>query len=224
MTARPLRRGHVWQREAAAAEFRMRCPDVQGDTAAMDRFRCQTCGNALSVPVRLVALPAGPHWSLLDHHHVNPPLLEPGSYAVDQAAHGRDRVVGTFVLSPGDIRGTRFVHELVVTGCWSLVGWDLCIACQSCGALVASRTDDCHMAQETRLYPSQVVRQACDDDDDPVRQPDPFGLHGDWDDAPPDTRQAGWDPTPTRPRPELVATRWRGRSLKAQVYRDDPPA
>jgi len=188
----------------------------------MERFRCVACGNVLSVPVRLVVLPAGPHWSLLDHHHVNPPLLEPGTYAVDEAAHGRDRVVGTFVLSPGDIRGTRFVHELVVTGCWSLGGWDPCVACEGCGALVASRTDDCDVAQETRLYPSVVVRETCDDD--PDRTPGPFALIADWDEAAPGTRRAGWVPKPTRPRPELAATRWRGRGLKAQLYRDDPPA
>ncbi|GLI02278.1 hypothetical protein Pa4123_75560 [Phytohabitans aurantiacus] len=52
----------------------------------------------LSVQVRLVELPAGPHWSLLDCHQVKPPLLDPGTYAVDEAAYGRDQVVGTFVL------------------------------------------------------------------------------------------------------------------------------
>ena len=67
--------------------------------------------------MRLVELPAGPHWSLLDHRHVNPPLLDPGTYAVDEAAYGRDHVAGTFVLSPGDVRGARFVHDLVRTGC-----------------------------------------------------------------------------------------------------------
>lgn len=95
-------------------------------TVAVEGFRCASCGHPLSVPVRLVELPAEPHWSLLDCHHVNPPLLDPGTYAVDEAAYGRDQVIGTFVLSPGDVRGTRFVHELVGTGCWSLVGWTPC--------------------------------------------------------------------------------------------------
>jgi hypothetical protein len=148
-------------------------------TAAVDRFRCAECGNALSIPVRLVELPVQPHWSLLDHHHVNPPLLEPGSYAIDKAAYGSDQVAGTFVLSPGDVRGTRIVHDLVRTGCWSLVGSDPCVACESCGALVASRTDDCNVAQETRLYPSRVVSETCDDQAD--RATDPFPLTADWD-------------------------------------------
>lgn len=191
------------------------------DTALVERFRCAACGNVLTVPVRLVALPVGPHWSLLDHHHVNPPRLEPGTYAVDEAAYGRDRVVGSFVLSPGDVSGTRFVHDLVLIGCWSLVGWEPCVACDRCGELVASRTDDCHVAQETRFYPSVVVRDACGD---PEVMADPFALVADWDEAAPDTRKVGWVPAPTRPRPELVATRWRGWGVKAQLFRDDPPA
>ncbi|MGW5578581.1 hypothetical protein [Micromonospora chokoriensis] len=188
----------------------------------MDGFWCATCGTMLSVPVRLVQLPAAPHWSLLDCYHVNPPLLEPGTYAVDEAAYGRDQVVDTFVLSPGDVRGTRFVHELADTGCWSLVGWDPCVACQGCGALVASRTDDCGVAQETRFYPAMVVRERCDDE--PDRKRDSFALVADWDSAAPDTRRYGWVPRPTRPRPELVATRWRGRGVRDRLFRDDPPA
>jgi hypothetical protein len=188
----------------------------------VESFRCATCGNALSIPVQLVELPPGPHWSLLDCHHVNPPLLDPGTYAIDEAAYGRDQVVGTFVLSPGDVRGTRFVHDLVLTGCWSMVGWSPCVACERCGALVASRIDDCNVAQETRFYPSMVVRETCDIEAD--RATDPFALIADWDDAAPDTRQHGWVPKPTRPRPELSATRWGGRGARAHLYRDDPPA
>ncbi|NUO60843.1 MAG: hypothetical protein HOV78_29625 [Hamadaea sp.] len=188
----------------------------------MEIFRCATCGNELSVPVRQVELHPGPHWLLLDCHHVNPPRLDPGTYAIDQAAYGRDQVAGTYVLSPGDVRGTRFVHELVLTGCWSLVGWSPCVACAECGALVASRTDDCDSAQETRFYPSTVVVERCDDPSGDDRGL--FGLMGDWDKEPPDTRQSGWVPKPTRPRPDLVATRWGGRGLKEALYRDDPPA
>jgi hypothetical protein len=188
----------------------------------VESFRCATCGNALSRPVQLVELPAQPHFSLLSHHQVNPPLLDPGTYAIDSAGHGGDQVVGTFVLSPGDVRGTRFVHGLVLTGCWSLVGWNPCMACRSCGALVASRTDDCDVAQETRLYPSAVVRESCDDE--AGRRADPFALIADWDSGPFDHRQHGWVPEPIRSRPELVATRWGGRDLAADLYRDDPPA
>jgi hypothetical protein len=195
--------------------------------AEVETFRCATCRHVLSVAVRLVKLPTGPHPSLLDHHHVNPPLLDPGTYAIDEDPYGRGRVVDTFVLSPGDIRGTRFIHDLAVTGCWSLVGWDPCMACDRCGALVASRTDDCKIAQETRLYPSMVVRETCEDEAGHLT--DPFVLIADWDNAAldtrqHDTRQHGWVPEPTRPRPALTATRWGGRHLKAQLYRDDPPA
>jgi hypothetical protein len=188
----------------------------------VDSFRCATCGNPLSGPLRRVDLPAGPHWSLLSHHQVNPPLLDPGTYAVDQAPYGRDQEAGTFVLSPGDVHGTRFVHELVLVGCWSLIGWAPCVACDECGALVAARSDDCGAAQETRLYPSSVVRET--DEDEVDRLPDPFTLIAGWDDAPPDTRERGSAPRPTRARPELTATRWGGRDVKADLYRDDPPA
>ena len=188
----------------------------------MESFRCAKCGNALSIPVRLVELPPGPHWSLLDCHHVNPPLLDPGTYAIDEAAYGRDRIVGTFVLSPGDVRGTRIVHDLVRTGCWSLVGWDPCVACEGCGAVVASRTDDCRVAQETRFHPAMVVRETGGDDAGPAA--DPFALVADWDRAAPDTRQHGGAPAPARSRPELTATHWGGRGVREDLYRDDPPA
>lgn len=187
----------------------------------MERFRCAGCGNTLSVPVRLVELPAAPHWPVLDCHHVNPPLLDPGAYAIDEAAYGRDQVTGTFVLSPGDVRGTRFVHDRVRTGCWSLVGWIPCVACRGCGAVVASRADDCGVAQELRFHPAMVVRELCDDG--PGRGADPFALIADWDRPAPDTRTHRGVPEPTHPRPELVATRWGGRGLREALFRDDPP-
>ena len=151
-----------------------------------------------------------------------PPLLDPGTYAIDKAPHGRDRIADTFVLSPGDVIGTRFVHDLVNIGCWSLVGWEPCMACESCGALVASRTDDCQVAQETRLHPSMVVRETGEDFTDPAA--DPFVLLADWGRDPPDTREHGSAPKPTRPRPALTATRWGGQGLAEDLYRDDPPA
>jgi len=163
-------------------------------------------------------MPAPPHWSLLDHHHVNPPLLEPGTYAVDRAEHGRDRIAGTFVLSPGDVRGTRFVHARVLTGCWSLVGSLPCVVCEGCGALVASRTDDCHVPQDTRFDPDTIVLEACGQD--PRDAPDPFALLADWDRAAPETRQFGQAPKPTRHRSELVVTRWRAKGLKPQTLSD----
>jgi hypothetical protein len=172
--------------------------------------------------MRLVDLPAPPHWTLLDCHHVNPPLMEPGTYAIDEATDEHGHAVETFVLSPGDVRGTRIVHALVFTGCWSLAGGNLVVACEGCGTLVASRTDDCRVAQETRFHSPLVVRETGVDEVDVVA--DPFALVADWDDAPPDTRRFGWVPRPTRPRPALTATRWGGRGVKKDLYRDDPPA
>jgi hypothetical protein len=67
-----------------------------------------------------------------------------------------------------------------------------------------------------------VIRETCDVEAD--RATDPFALIADWDDAAPDTRQHGWVPKPTRPRPELTATRWRGQDVRVHLYRDDPPA
>lgn len=127
----------------------------------MERLRCAECGGVLSAPVRRVEMPAPPHWSLLDHHHVNPALLVPGTCAVDQAEHGPARVAGTHVLSPGDVRGTRFAHAWASTGCWSFDGWRPCVACEGCGTLVASRADDCGTPQNTRFDPDLVVWEDC---------------------------------------------------------------
>lgn len=161
----------------------------------MERLRCRQCDNVLSEPVRLVAMPATPHWSLLDHHHVNPPLLAPRTYTVDDAEFGHDRVVGTVVLSPGDVRGTQFVHDLVTTGCWSLDGSQPCLACEGCGALVAHRTDDCGVPQETRFHPDLIIRETCGAD--PENVADPFALVSAWDQAPPDTRDFSSSPQPS---------------------------
>lgn len=67
-----------------------------------------------------------------------------------------------------------------------------------------------------------VVRELCDDG--PGRGVDPFALIADWERPAPDTRRHRWMPEPTRPRPELVATRWGGRGVRDALFRDDPPA
>jgi hypothetical protein len=178
----------------------------------------------LSLPVRRVPLPPKPPGSLFDHHRVNPPLLEPLAYAVDEAESGRHRVSGTYVLSPGDVRGTRFVHEWCVIGCWSLhAAAGLSMACDRCGAMVAGRTDDCGVAQETRFDPDAVVVESCEKGSREASEPDPFALAADWDDGP-EPAFTRWRPQPTRRRTELLATRWRAGRLKADLYRDDPPA
>jgi hypothetical protein len=167
-------------------------------------------------------MPAPPHWSLLDHHHVNPALLEPGTYAVDQAEHGHDRVAGTYVLSPGDVRGTRFAHAWATVGCWSFDGWRPCVACEGCGTLVASRADDCHVPQSTRFDPGLVAWENCGAA--PHDAPVPFARVADWDQAAPEPRRGRTTHEPVRFRPELVSTRWSVRGLKSELYRDDPPA
>ncbi|GIH02776.1 hypothetical protein Rhe02_08430 [Rhizocola hellebori] len=190
----------------------------------MERFRCASCDAVLSVPVRLVAMPPPPvqRWLVCCCHQVNPPLMQPLTYTIDQAPHGRDRIAGTFVLSPGDVRGTRFVHELVDEGCWPNQ-YTPSMECARCGTLVASRGDDedCDKAQETRFYPHLVVRESCGESPATAQ---PFALMSDWDTAAPDSREVSWAPEPFRPRPELVATRWRDRGLQQQLLRDDPPA
>jgi len=50
--------------------------------------------------------------------------------------------------------------------------------------------------QETRFYPSMVVRETCDDEADHATEP--FALIADWDSAAPYRRQHGWVPKPTR--------------------------
>ncbi len=96
------------------------------------------------------------------------------------------------------------------------------MACDGCGALIASRVDDCDRAQETRFSPAAVVWE--DWGDEAGRVADPFELIADWDQAPPDTRKRGWLPNLVRERPELVATRWRAKRVKEDLFRDDPPA
>ena len=126
-----------------------------------------------------------------------------------------DRVVGTYVLSPGDVRGTRFAHAWALTGCWSFDGWRPCMACEGCGTLVASRTDGCGVPQNTCFGPDPVAWEDCGEYAHDA--PDPFAPVADWDRAEPDTRQGGWVPVSVRLRPELVATRWRVRGLKTDL-------
>jgi hypothetical protein len=179
----------------------------------MERLRCAHCGNVLSVPLRQVGVPEPPPATVLGYLHPNPPLLEPGTYAI-----GDD----VYILSPGDVRGTQYVHELVEICCCALCGGQPCMACERCGAVTAGRVDDCYEAQEARFPFAMVTREALDEQAPDDR--DPFAAVADWDQAPPETRDSIWVPVPVRPRPELVATRWRTRGLKSQTYRDDPPA
>lgn len=140
-------------------------------------FRCGRCGAALSAPVRRAPLPEAS--VLRSWGHWDPPtLMRPGQYAVDPApfgppwvpyaqAPGRVRFGGfgrfagprnTFVLSPGDARGTRFITDRCAVGCIGLDGSaGPNLACASCGAPVATRVDDCDRLQELRFEPDAVV-------------------------------------------------------------------
>jgi hypothetical protein len=163
-------------------------------------------------------------------HGVNPALMRPGTYAVDGAEYGAQRQSGMFVLSPGDARGLEFVHGRCVDGCWSLRGWrGPNEACAGCGAMVAARTDDCEVPQETRFDPDAVVVERCEDAAPTV--PEPFGWQADWCRGPegakgcvPGRCVGRWGSGCPAPRhTELQRTRWRGPRLAKELYRDDPP-
>lgn len=178
------------------------------------------------MPVRRVPLPPQPGWGLTALSARNAPLMEPLTYAVDEAEYGRGRMRGMFVLSPGDVRGLAYAFELAQCGCCGFDGrYGLCAECARCGTLVAARTDDCDMPSETRFAPDGVVLEDCGAD--PEAAPDPFPRCFDWDDEG-EGDYARRNPVPrppeSRQRPEMRATHWRIRGLRDEVYRDDPPA
>ncbi|XVQ07805.1 hypothetical protein ACQP1W_35225 [Spirillospora sp. CA-255316] len=125
-------------------------------------FRCARCGAGLSGPVRRVPLPAP--GVLPPQHQAGPPLMEPRTYAVDPAPHAAAGLRGTYVLAPGDVHGVRFILENCELGCLGLHGYGgPNLACAGCGAEVGSRTDDCGMWQETRLYPAAAREEPAED-------------------------------------------------------------
>ncbi|MFF8597823.1 hypothetical protein ACF065_02690 [Streptomyces sp. NPDC015232] len=148
-----------------------------------DVFVCAGCGAELTVPVARVPLPAGAHLSY--GHDVMPPLMAPGTYAVDPepsgppfgqweelgeaeaAARGLFAPVfpvsfgarGRVVVAPGDVRGTRLIPEHSGNACLGMcVGERPSMACADCGALVASRVDDCGLWQAVWIEPDAVLR------------------------------------------------------------------
>ena len=72
------------------------------------------------------------------------------------------------------------------------------------------------------MFPATAIRTTDPGAGAPVS--DSFEPFTDWDTAATDTRRVAWGPKPVRLRPELTATRWRGRRVKSDLYRDDPPA
>ncbi|MEU8622600.1 hypothetical protein [Streptomyces sp. NPDC048623] len=149
----------------------------------MHVFVCAGCGAELTAPLARVPLPAEAHLSY--GHGPMPPLMEPGTYAVDPepsgppfrpwekigeaeaAARGlfapvyplsfgaRDRIV----VAPGDVRGTVLIPEHSGDSCLGMCAGELPnMACAGCGLLVASRVDDCGLWQAVWIEPDAVRR------------------------------------------------------------------
>ncbi|MEV4916518.1 hypothetical protein AB0K47_06855 [Streptomyces tirandamycinicus] len=149
----------------------------------MDVFTCVGCGAVLTAPVSQVALPVHAHH--LSWHELLPPLMEPGTYAVDPepsgppwrpwdevgaveaAARGVNAPVyslsfgasGRIVVAPGDSRGTVLIPEQCEGYCLGLDGRNgPNLACECCGLAVATRMDDCSIWQAVWLEPGAVRR------------------------------------------------------------------
>ncbi|GHJ94430.1 hypothetical protein SNE510_39490 [Streptomyces sp. NE5-10] len=150
----------------------------------MDVLVCAGCGAELSVPVERVALPPEAHASW--GHGPLPPLMEPGTYAVDPApapapwrtwedlGESAAAAAGVYapvypvpcgtrnrmVLAPGDMRGTRLVPERCESHCLGITaGAEPNLVCLGCGLGVGSREDDCGLWQTVWYEPGAVVRR-----------------------------------------------------------------
>ncbi|MFE6103246.1 hypothetical protein ACFVQ4_25265 [Streptomyces laurentii] len=173
----------------------------------MDVFVCTGCEAALTAPVARVPLPPEAHGRY--GHVPMPPLMEPGTYAVDPvpsgppyrkwedvgeakaAARGLFAPVwpvsfgraGRIVTAPGDTRGTVLIPEHSGDSCLGMcAGERPNMACAACGLLVASREDDCGMWQAVWMEPDAVRRV-------PTGLPVPAPV---FTPAPPDTPAGGW--------------------------------
>ena len=152
-----------------------------------DVFACSRCGTALTVPVSRVALPVHAHHRY--GHELLPPLMAPGTYAIDPEPSGppwrpwseigaeEAEVRGVFapvpvlsfgapgaiVVAPGDVRGTVVIPERCDGYCMGLDGRDgPNLACARCGRPVATRIDDCSLWQAVWLAPDAVRRLPVD--------------------------------------------------------------
>ncbi|MFJ5828919.1 hypothetical protein [Streptomyces sp. NPDC093089] len=171
----------------------------------MDLFACAGCGTELTAPVARVALPVHTHFGGWEELH--PPLMDPGTYAVEprptgppwrlweevgedeaacQGVYARVHRVSfgarnRIVVAPGDSRAMTLILDKCEGYCRGVDGRDgPNLACEGCGRAVATRMDDCGMWQAVWLEPDAVVRR-------------PSGLPAvpppDWDDlARPDHR------------------------------------
>ncbi|MEV0743743.1 hypothetical protein AB0I75_00915 [Streptomyces sp. NPDC050273] len=150
----------------------------------MDVFVCAGCGTELTAPVLRVALPDHTHHGAWEELH--PPLMEPGTYAVDplptgppwrlweevgEEAAARQGVYAQvysvsfgarnrIVIAPGDSRSMTLIPERCEGYCRGVDGRaGPNLACEGCGRAVATRMDDCGMWQTVWLEPDAVVRR-----------------------------------------------------------------
>ncbi|AUG80531.1 hypothetical protein CFP65_5850 [Kitasatospora sp. MMS16-BH015] len=150
----------------------------------MDVFACAGCGVELSAPVARVALPVHTYHGGWEELH--PPLMEPGTYAVEplptgppwrvwaevgaeeaarQGVYAPEYSVsfgarGQIVIAPGDSRAMRLIPEKCGGYCMGVDGRDgPNLACVGCGRAVATRVDDCGSWQTVWLEPAAVVRR-----------------------------------------------------------------
>ncbi|MFV8132944.1 hypothetical protein [Streptomyces syringium] len=153
----------------------------------MTVFACARCDAVLTAPVTRVALPVHARHSC--GHELLPPLMAPGTYAVDPEPSGppwrpwseiaadeaEARGIfaplhalsfgppGAIVVAPGDTRGTVLIPERCDGYCMGLDGRDgPNLACAHCGQEVATRIDDCSYWQTVWLVPHAVRRLAAD--------------------------------------------------------------
>ncbi|MFI8960550.1 hypothetical protein ACIGO8_00415 [Streptomyces sp. NPDC053493] len=146
-------------------------------------YGCAGCGAELTAPVARVPLPPETH--LTYGHGWLPPLMEPGTYAVDPEPSGPPYGAfedlseaeaearglfapvwplsfgksGRIVVAPGDSRGTVLIPEHGGDSCRGVCAGALpTMACAACGLLVASRVDDCGLWQAVWYEPDAVRR------------------------------------------------------------------
>ncbi|MFF5125529.1 hypothetical protein ACFY41_01120 [Streptomyces syringium] len=153
----------------------------------MTVFACARCDAVLTAPVTRIALPVHARHSY--GHDLLPPLMDPGTYAVDPEPSGppwrpwneiaadeaEARGIfapvhtlsfgppGAIVVAPGDTRGTVLIPERCDGYCMGLDGRDgPNLACAHCGQEVATRIDDCSYWQAVWLVPHAVRRLTAD--------------------------------------------------------------
>lgn len=185
----------------------------------MTVFGCRTCGAALTVPVSRVALPVHPHQKYGNGPGSLDPVLEPGTFAVDPLPSGSPwrrwaelevgeaealgwyaprfgisgGPAGQVLLAPGDVRDAVIDPALAGdSACCGLDGGEPNMACISCGALVATRIDDCGLPQAVWLDP--LTTRVIEDGPGPHPVLDWTGLIDQRPGIPPSEPDGSWHP------------------------------